>query len=152
MKTRTLAVMASALALLAGCSQSGTEKAKAEILAADKAFSTLSGKIGPKAAFLANVAPDAKLLADRAVGPDAVRNIFAQVPETATLTWEPSFVEAADSGDLGYTWGRYTMTIPLPKYGPKPYLRQGTYVTIWKRQPSGAWKVILDGGSPDGQK
>jgi hypothetical protein len=28
----------------------------------------------------------------------------------------------------------------------------GTYVTIWKRQVSGGWKVVMDGGHPDGQK
>ena len=51
MKTRLIAVLASALAFLAGCSESATEKAKAEILAADKAFAAQSGKVGVKAAF-----------------------------------------------------------------------------------------------------
>ncbi len=152
MRKTTIAVMASALAILAGCSQSATEKAKAEILAADKAFCALSQKSGAKAAFLANIAMDGKLLSSEAIGPEAVRGAFAQLPETASLTWEPSFVDVSASGDLGYTWGRYTMAIPLPKYGPKPYLRQGTYVTVWRRDPSGAWKVALDGGTPDGQK
>jgi hypothetical protein len=28
----------------------------------------------------------------------------------------------------------------------------GTYVTIWKRRALRSWKVVLDGGHPDGQK
>jgi len=42
--------------------------------------------------------------------------------------------------------------VPSPKQGQPPYQKRGTYVTIWKRQPGGAWKFVLDGGSPDGQK
>jgi len=151
-KTRLIAVLASTLAFLAGCSQPATEKAKAEILAADKGFAERSGKVGVKAAFMGVVTPDTKLLSDGALGPDAVRSAFATLPDTATLTWEPSFVEVASSCDFGYTWGRYTLTVPLPKYGPKPFIRQGTYVTIWRRDASGKWKVALDGGTPDGPK
>ncbi len=146
------AATAFALALLAGCSQSGPEKFKSEILAADKAFAAKSAKEGPKAAFLAYIAGGGKLLNETRVGSDAVNTTFIQLPPTATLTWEPSFVDVSASADLGYTWGRYALNVPSPKQGQPPYQKRGTYVTIWKRQPGGAWKFVLDGGSPDGQK
>ncbi len=152
MKLRLLAVMVPALALLSACSESKETRAKAEVLAADRAFEAASRKDGPKAAFLAFMAGDGKLLGETLQGADGIKNLYAQLPATATLTWEPAFVDVSSEGDLGYTWGHYTLTVPLPKYGPKPYIKRGTYVTIWKRQLSGAWKAVLDGGVEDGAK
>jgi ketosteroid isomerase-like protein len=150
MNLRIVAVPCFAVALLAGCTQTDTERYKAEIIAADKAFSASSAKEGPKAAFLQAIARDCKLLSDTRVGADAVNSAFIQLPPTAKLTWEPSFVDVSASGDLGYTWGRYTLNVPMTKLGAAPLIRMGTYVTIWKRQSNGAWKVVLDGGSHDG--
>ncbi len=144
--------LAVALALLAGCTQSGQEKFKAEVLAADKAFAARSAKDGPKAAFFAYISADGKLLNDTRVGANAVSTLFIQFPPTATLSWEPSYVDVSSSGDLGYTWGRYLLNVPNPKPGQPPFQKRGTYVTIWKRQPGGGWKFVLDGGNPDGQK
>jgi len=152
MNRRLTAVLASALALAAGCSPSGQEKFKSEIVAADKAFAERSAKDGPKAAFLAYISTDGKLLSDTRAGADAVNTLFKQLPPTATLSWEPSFVDVSSSGDLGYTWGRYVLNVPNAKPGQPPYEKRGTYVTIWKRQPGGGWKVVLDGGNPDGQR
>ena len=127
-------------------------KAKAEILAADRAFNDKSVKDGPRAALAAYLVNDGKLLGESDQGAAGIKTLCDQLPDTAKLTWECSFVDAAPAGDMGYTWGHYTLTIPLPKYGAKPLTRTGTYVTIWRRQLSGAWKVVLDGGSPDKAK
>jgi len=149
MNTR-IAALSVAVALLAGCTQSDPEKYKAELIAADKAFCASSIKTGPKAAFLGVIARDCKLLSDNRVGADAVNSIFLQLPATATLTWEPSFVDVGASGDIGYTWGRYELRVPMTKLGMAPLIRRGTYVTIWKRRQNGPWRVVLDGGNPDG--
>jgi ketosteroid isomerase-like protein len=149
MSPRLAAVLASAASLLAACTPSGTEKFKAEILAADKAFSDASAKQGIQTAFLAVVDPQAKLLSETRAGADGVRTFAMELPPTATLTWEPAFVDVSSSGDLGYTWGRYTLSIPNVTKGKPPSVQMGTYVTAWKRQPGGAWKVVLDGGYPD---
>ena len=151
MNLRIVAVISAiAVALLAGCTQTDADRYKAEIIAADKAFCASSIKEGPKAAFLQAIARDCKLLSDTRVGADAVNSVFIQLPPTAKLTWEPAFVDVSASGDLGYTWGRYILNVPMTKLGAKPLIRMGTYVTIWKRQPNGAWKVVLDGASHDG--
>jgi len=151
MNPRLAAAVLSAASLLAGCAPSGAEKFKAEVLAADKAFCEASRKQGIQAAFIGVISPEGKLLGETRPGADGVRSLFMQLPPTATLVWEPAYVDVSSSGDLGYTWGRYTMTIPTGIKGKAPLLRMGTYVTVWRRQPTGAWKVVLDGGSPDRQ-
>jgi ketosteroid isomerase-like protein len=150
MNPRIVAVLFSAVALLAGCTESDATRSKAEILAADKAFCASSTKNGPRVAFLAAIARDCKLLGDSRVGDDAVNSTFMQLPAAATLTWEPAFVDVSSSGDLGYTWGRYVLRFPTARPGVAPLIKMGTYVTIWKRQRGGAWKVELDGVNPDG--
>jgi len=97
-------------------------------------------------------APDVKLLSEVRQGKDGVVNMLMQFPATATLSWEPAFADVSSSGDLGYTWGRYTLTVPSGKKGKEPLVEMGTYVTVWRHMAVGGWKVVLDGGNPDGQK
>lgn len=59
-----------------------------------------------------------------------------------TLTWVPARAEVSRGGKLGYTWGRYHSM-----FGGKAH--DGTYMTIWQKQPDGAWKVLFDTGDPD---
>jgi|HubBroStandDraft_1064217.scaffolds.fasta_scaffold156197_2 ketosteroid isomerase-like protein len=152
MNPRATLLLASAAALLAGCSGSGTGKAKSELIAADIAFSEMSAKVGPSAALLAFIAPDAKLLSVVRQGKDGVHDELMQLPPTATLTWTTSYADVAASGDLGYTWGRYTLIVPSSVKGRQPLVEKGTYVTVWRHQAIGGWKVVLDGGNPDGRK
>ena len=147
---RRLFALTAAVALLAACSRPDIERYKGEIIAADKAFSVSSDKDGAKVAFLHAIARDCKLLAvDEHAGADAVNQTFRQLPASAKLTWEPAYADVSESGDLGYTWGRYQLIVPMGKPGSAPLVRRGTYVTIWKRQRGGGWKVVLDGGNPD---
>lgn len=146
------AILASALAITAGCSESSPGLAKSDIIAADKAFSAMSVKAGPRAAFREYFGSDGKLLNVDRTGKDGVSELFVQYPPTATLSWEPSFAEVSSSGDLGYTWGRYTLVIPSGRKGIDPLVQVGNYVTVWKHMAIGGWKVVLDGTHPDGQK
>jgi hypothetical protein len=152
MNLRILSACLSAAVLLSACSRSDSETWKAELVAADKAFALKSHKEGPEAAFLAFINSHAKILSNYAEGAEGVRQTFMQFPKTMTLDWEPSFADVSSSGDLGYTWGRYTMFAPSAGKGLPPFFRKGTYVTIWRRQLDGSWKVVLDGGNPDGQR
>jgi ketosteroid isomerase-like protein len=49
----------------------------------------------------------------------------------------------AQSGDLGYTTGPWEIRPSGPKDKPTAY---GHFVSVWKRQTDGAWKVVLDLG------
>ena len=53
-------------------------------------------------------------------------------------TIDSRFAEAARSGDLGYTWGSYSL-------GPaqKP-TQKGFYIRIWQRERNGQWNVVMD--------
>lgn len=121
---------------------------KAQLLAADNAFCARSVEDGAYKAFLSVATTDTKVLSQRTgKGPAAIAAEFKDTPPTASLTWTPKEADASASGDLGYTWGRWEYRDRT--HDGKPVDVKGTYVTIWKRQADGTWKVVLDGGNPD---
>jgi ketosteroid isomerase-like protein len=63
-----------------------------------------------------------------------------------SLTWEPRRSDIAASGDLGWTTGSY-VSRGVGADG-QPREAQGRYVTIWRKLPDGAWKVVMDLGNP----
>jgi ketosteroid isomerase-like protein len=58
------------------------------------------------------------------------------------LTWAPEIAEVSASGELGYTSGPYEVR---PDRGAEP-TGFGHYVSTWKKQADGTWKVLLDIG------
>jgi ketosteroid isomerase-like protein len=58
------------------------------------------------------------------------------------LSWQASKVEASRGGDLAYSVGTYELTMNDPK--GKPVTDRGKYMTVWKKQPDGQWKVVTD--------
>ena len=77
-------------------------------------------------------------------GQQAIRQFFVQMFETPgfSVSWQPVNVGAAGSGDLGYSQGTYEMTMNDPRNNP--VTDRGKYITIWKKQPDGSWKVAAD--------
>jgi len=59
--------------------------------------------------------------------------------QPALSTGETRYAEAAQSADLGYTWGTYA----APAAGSDP-AQKGFYTRVWTRGRDGAWKVALD--------
>ena len=57
----------------------------------------------------------------------------------APFSWEPERVEVLDSGTLAVSTG--------PVYDPAGK-RVGTFVSTWRREPDGSWKIVLDSGCP----
>ncbi len=72
---------------------------------------------------------------------DAYKPYFAD--KNFSLSWVPDKAEVAKSGDLGYTQGAYTMTVTDPKT-KKVLTAKGKYVTIYRKQADGSWKVAAD--------
>ena len=64
-----------------------------------------------------------------------------------SLTWQPTKVEVAKSGDIAYLYGAYEL-IANDAHG-KPATDYGKIVEIWKRQPNGVWKCIVDTWNSD---
>jgi ketosteroid isomerase-like protein len=80
-------------------------------------------------------------------GRDAVMKAWADffAADGPTLSWTPLKGEVVGAGDVGYTTGRSV----LRQKGAdgKVTERRGQYITIWRKQPDGAWKVVFDTGS-----
>ena len=61
------------------------------------------------------------------------------------LTWEPEIVEVRPDG-LGLSRGPYTMTVTAPD-GTET-TSSGQFISIWRRQADGGWKILFDSGCP----
>ncbi len=59
-----------------------------------------------------------------------------------SLTFQASKVEVARSGDIGYSYGTYSMTMNDPKGAP--INDKGKFVTVYRKQADGKWKAIVD--------
>ena len=66
-------------------------------------------------------------------------------PEAYQLTWTPTDAQMGPSGDMGYTWGHYEGR--SKDANGNPVLVTGRYMTIWRKQADGSWKVVLDAGA-----
>ncbi|HZP22290.1 MAG TPA: DUF4440 domain-containing protein [Terriglobales bacterium] len=144
---QTFTLVTAAIAITVGASaQTGNQKAAAEIRKADRAWmAAYASKDADKAA--AFVAPDGAIFAPNAPaaqGDAAFRNMAAEMfklPDVK-LSWTPTLVEAAKSGDLGFSSGTYEFSFKDPS--GKTIDDKGKYVTVWKKQADGSWKVVRD--------
>ena len=64
------------------------------------------------------------------------------------LTWRPLLVQVSPAGDMGYTFGPYEV-LAVGRDGATEVLRKGTYMTVWRREKDGRWKVVADLGSQE---
>ena len=111
------------------------------LVAAERAFAAASLAKGTRAAFLEFLAEDSILFRP---GPVPGKKWIEEHPAPPTLlTWEPTFADVAQSGDLGYTTGPWEIRPSGPKDKPTAY---GHFVSVWKRQADGVWKVVVDLG------
>lgn len=80
----------------------------------------------------------------KATGTAAIRDHAKQMMSTPgfSVKWTASTAEVSASGDIGYTVGAYTATMNNP--AGNAVSETGKYVTIWKKQADGSWKVVED--------
>jgi uncharacterized protein (TIGR02246 family) len=78
-----------------------------------------------------------------ATGP-AIRQTFDQLFAAPgfSLKFEATKVVVATSGDLGYSQGRYDLTMNDPQ--GRPMTEVGKYVTVFRKQSDGSWKLTAD--------
>jgi ketosteroid isomerase-like protein len=108
-----------------------------EVVAAERAFASAAQIDGVNAAFLRYSAPDALLFQP---DPTNAKAALAANPIPAVpLKWWPAYAGVAASGDLGFTTGPYVI-------GAGERQGYGWYFTIWRRQPDGSWRWVLDHG------
>jgi ketosteroid isomerase-like protein len=86
--------------------------------------------------------PPNALIAD---GKEAISRFIAGFFARATdlkINWHVDRADVAHSGDFGYTSGAFEMAFNDPN--GKTISNKGKFVTVWKKQKDGSWKVLLD--------
>ena len=118
---------------------------RTDLLNTDIAFSQLSEQKGRNAAFISYAAEHATLLRPYSMpitGKDTIVSLFnAYSDSNYVLTWVPIRADVAHSGELGFTYGTYLLTIK--NVGKE----EGTYCTVWKKDKNHSWKFVLDTGN-----
>ena len=100
---------------------------------------------GVQKAFVYFAADSAAILRQNKVlkGKEAIRLQYESFPRQGTqLEWAPDFADVSVSGDLGYTYGKYTLT-STDSVGHTTQSK-GVFHTVWKRQQDGKWRFVWD--------
>lgn len=127
-----------------GLASVDTTAAYAELARTELAFSDASAANIAKA-FAAYAEPTAAKT-DGSVyifGRDAIEAFFAgqkPPPGFTGFQWRPEHGSVARSGDLGFTTGPVTRRGELQSGAGQT----GRYFTIWRRQPDGTWRYVVD--------
>jgi ketosteroid isomerase-like protein len=126
------------------------QKLKQELAAMEDQFCAMAQTKGLLAAFSHYAAPDVAFIDTdprKFRGQDAVRERMGPDQPGAKLTWSAYFTDVSADGTLGYNYGRYESRRPGPD--GQEVVRTGWFLSIWKRQPDGSWKYVMDTGVPD---
>lgn len=129
---QALAVINRALATAPGAAQPST------IVAAELEFARAARERGQWTAFRMFAAPGALLHGRN--GPFAIEPwLLTQTDPPAAVQWEPRAVAISCDGALAVSQGRLTA----------PDGKVGNFVTVWERQPDGAYRYTFDVGGLD---
>ena len=79
------------------------------------------------------------------VGRVAIAKSTTWSPKDYQLTWTPTDAVMGPSGDIGYTWSHFEGH--SKDANGNPVTTTGRFITIWRKQPDGNWKVVLDAGA-----
>jgi len=81
------------------------------------------------------------------VGRAAIASGAQWDPKQYQLKWTPQGGQMLPAGDAGYTWGHYEGTA-IDAHGNN-VTTTGRYITMWKKQADGTWKVALDASNEE---
>ena len=79
------------------------------------------------------------------VGKVAIEKSANWSPKAYQLTWTPTDAMMGPSGDMGFTWGHYDGH--SKDANGNSVNTSGRYMTIWRKEKDGTWKVVLDAGA-----
>lgn len=107
----------------------------------ERAFARTAAERGTRDAFLAFLADDGIVFAP---GPVNGKKSWGDRPaRPGLLSWEPSYADISQAGDMGYDMGPWEFRPKGPEDKPVAF---GQFMTIWKKQPDGTFKFALDLG------
>lgn len=121
--------------------QSDRSQNRRALVEMERAFAKAAATKGTRDAFIEFLADDGIIFQP---GPVNGKKFWSErQPRKGLLSWEPVFADVSRAGDLGYTTGPWEFRPNGPEDQPIAF---GQYFTIWKKQPDGSWKAVLDRG------
>ena len=103
----------------------------------ERDFSRASQDKGMRDAFISFISEDGILFRPGPV--QGKKWLEANPPVTGVLSWQPVYADISGAGDLGFTTGPFV-------YRSEKGAQNGTYLTVWKLQPDGTFKFVIDFG------
>jgi ketosteroid isomerase-like protein len=143
---RVLAAAVGSLFLATFVAAQNTISSELEALAdAERAFARAATQKGIRDSFLEFFADDAIAFNPAPISAkDRLRSRPARRFSEYELRWEPRTGDIAASGELGWLTGPSTF---IDHTSPNAQPQHGNYLSVWRRQADGAWRVLIDIGS-----
>ena len=112
------------------------------IVAAEHAFAADVAKLGVREGFLRWLAPSSVVFRP---GPVNGRASYSAMPAGGhgLLSWQPIHAAVSAAGDMGWSTGPWIWQRDSTQRKPDAF---GDYMSVWRRQPDGTWKAVLDCG------
>lgn len=104
-------------------------------------FAYVADHLGMNAAFQKFLDKDSILFRPHPI--DGLKATADRDDDPLPMSWHPTRAGVSGAGDLGYTTGPYELR--LDDSGEPPLY--GYFVTVWKRQGDGGWKILIDLGT-----
>jgi len=111
------------------------------LLKQDRDFATASQVVGVSKSLTTFVGAGVRVLRNGQLpisGVEAMRKLHSETP--GILTWQPLGGDVSSSGDLGYSFGQYSIATPASPVTDE----KGNYLRAWRRGPDGNWMIIVD--------
>ena len=117
------------------------------LLAADRGYNQFCSENGLLAAYDRMMADAGLQLPDGAeplYGKTSILDEIRKIDGGVKLCWDPVDGAVAASGELGWTWGTFTMS-----WEEDARLRtsRGKYLNVWVKDSDGQWKIKVDIGN-----
>lgn len=144
-----LSFLVSVLFLFCQCAEQNktesSESRKQKILDTEKEFEKMTAEKGWAESFSYFADDSAVLQSEEGIikGKAAIKAHYSNSKyKDVNLRWDADFVDVASSGDLAYTYGKYTFT--AVDTAGKPIDSKGIFHTVWKKQKDGSWRYVWD--------
>ena len=123
----------------------GAEEKRSSLMDAERGFLELARTDGVQRALGEVLDKEARIYRQKVqpiVGIDPIQAYFSNKPYPST--WDPLEASVAEAGDLGYSYGSYTV-----RNGNNPGDDEtGYYLHAWRRDASNRWKLVAEVTSP----
>lgn len=114
-----------------------------QIVAAERTFAKAGSVKGKRDSFLEYMSDDVALFPPGSAITTGKDGLRAEPESVANLFWEPTWADVSAAGDMGFTTGPWQFKPDGANGETKGF---GYFASVWKRQPDGTLKVIVDLG------